>query len=459
MPRLSPLKEKSPRAHLLDELKREVQQRRAQSLHAAVLVNLSRETLPQQFERSWDVEVKSGRRPTVVLPQKASVTQVFDRMGGKLAILGAMGAGKTTTLLELFQVLIARAEKDESLPVPVVLELLTWKDEKQSIADWIVEQVKLKYQLSLPVVKALMAGREIVPLLDGLDELEEYRQERCIQAINQFLDSELSPKHLVVCSSFEAYKNRQTRFRLQAVILLRPLTNAQIKDYLIQARSRELWHSIERDFQLLKLARTPLFLSMMTLAFEDILIESWKRLVSSEEQRQYLMAAYIRRQIVQEIKQPFYPKGKEPKPEKIRHWLRWLAKRMQQASLLELDLEKLSANWLLTEQQQQHYRKIVQGVSSAIWGLIILGLIGSLMSGAVGALVVVLLLGALCGLFAKTPMIEQLVLRFILWRENYLPWNYRRFFNYASERLLLQKSGEKRYRFIHKFLQDYLAQL
>lgn len=39
-----------------------------------------------------------------------------------------------------------------------------------------------------------------------------------------------------------------------------------------------------------------------------------------------------------------------------------------------------------------------------------------------------------------------------------LPWNLTRFLNYTTERMLMQRVG-KRYRFIHKLLQDYFAQL
>ena len=37
-------------------------------------------------------------------------------------------------------------------------------------------------------------------------------------------------------------------------------------------RSRELWENIKTEPQLLELARIPLFLNMMALAYEEILI-------------------------------------------------------------------------------------------------------------------------------------------------------------------------------------------
>jgi len=37
-----------------------------------------------------------------------------------------------------------------------------------------------------------------------------------------------------------------------------------------------------------------------------------------------------------------------------------------------------------------------------------------------------------------------------------MPWNYARFLNFCTEKLLLQRVGG-RYRFVHKLVQDYFA--
>jgi len=261
MSKLIPLRLQPPRDRLLEEVKQEVQAGLAQSLHAAVLANLAQDSSPVGVNRCWDVEVKAGNRPSFRLPPKASIAKVFDRTGGKLVILGATGAGKTTTLLELARVLVSRAQKDASFPVPVLFELGSWKAESGAIADWLIAQLQFKYGISPAVGKKWVAEQKLLPLLDGLDEVENHRQNSCIQAINQFVESEFKPKHLVACSSFEAYKNCPTRFRLQAAVLLKPLTETQIQNYLLEARSRELWYSIEHEAELLKLAKVPLLLA------------------------------------------------------------------------------------------------------------------------------------------------------------------------------------------------------
>ncbi|OCQ99686.1 hypothetical protein BCD67_14835 [Oscillatoriales cyanobacterium USR001] len=463
MLRLNTLKEKSPRESLLAQVKREVQAGRSQSLHKAVLLNLSGENPPQQSRRLWDIDLKIGNRPSFPVSQNAGIAKLFDRLDGKLVILGAVGAGKTTTLLELAAKLINRAENDANLACPIVLNLASLPDDSIAIADWLVEQIKIKYNIPVELSQKWLSQQQLLPLFDGLDEIASERHDPLIQAINQFIESEFAPKNLVVCSSFEAYKKCKNRFKLRAAILLKPLTETKIREYLIGARSREVWYSIEGNPELLKLAKTPLFLNMLTLAYEEILIESWKRLPSPEAQRQYLLNAYIRRQMTREINQKWYPKGKEPRPEKIRHWLAWLATRMEEENLIDFSLGKMSPSWLQTEKEQQIYWtgvRLIKGTSLALTVGFILAFILPEIWGFIAGLIA----GVLGVIFAdrpafKVPAIENFILRFVLWQHSYIPWNYQRFLCYASERLLLQKIGKNRYRFIHNLLQKHLAKM
>uniref|UniRef100_UPI0025E97524 hypothetical protein n=1 Tax=Okeania sp. SIO2F4 TaxID=2607790 RepID=UPI0025E97524 len=53
-------------------------------------------------------------------------------------------------------------------------------------------------------------------------------------------------------------------------------------------------------------------------------------------------------------------------------------------------------------------------------------------------------------------VIEHLAIRIILFLTKKAPWNYARFLNYATEKMLLQRVGGG-YRFIHRLLQEHLA--
>ena len=159
---------------------------------------------------------------------------------------------------------------------------------------------------------------------------------------------------------------------------------------------------------------------MMTLAYEEILIHAWKRLPSKEERLKYLLNAYLRWLLTHKIKSRYY--GNEPRPETTRPWLVFLAKRMKDEKQVEFSMSQISPQWLQNNSQQTTYRL---GVGLTLGGI-----------------------GGMRGF----------ILRYILWRNGYIPWNYARFLGLATERLLLQKVGD-RYRFNHELLREHLAQI
>jgi hypothetical protein len=67
-----------------------------------------------------------------------------------------------------------------------------------------------------------------------------------------------------------------------------------------------------------------------------------------------------------------------------------------------------------------------------------------------------ILVGALSS--ASVACIQHFILRLILYRDGYIPWNYARFLDYCTERLFLQRVGG-RYRFIHRLLQEHFAEM
>jgi predicted NACHT family NTPase len=207
---------------LLATVKEEVTARLRQSLHNAVLINLGKESQPQQVKRPWDAEIKIGLKSAECLPDNTTIVEVFDsqEIAGKLLILGAPGSGKTTILLELAQALVNRAEEQPDYPVPVLFNLSSWKDERQSIADWLVAELKSKYGVSNKLGKEWVDNQQLLPLLDGLDELESKRQESCVNAINQLLQGEYRPQYLVVCSRMEEYGSYKNNLCLSGAIYL-----------------------------------------------------------------------------------------------------------------------------------------------------------------------------------------------------------------------------------------------
>jgi len=85
-----------------------------------------------------------------------------------------------------------------------------------------------------------------------------------------------------------------TSFKLQlnGAICLLPLGDEQIHEYLVRADCAGVWQGIGLDLESMDLARSPLLLRMMTVAYGELSPDDWKRLASPSERREYLLAAY-----------------------------------------------------------------------------------------------------------------------------------------------------------------------
>ena len=109
------------------------------SLYKQVLIELGLEERPDTLAQPWNMVLQTSDEEPTPLPQGTKVIDLFDEIGeGRtLLILGEPGSGKTTTLLELTCDLIARAEQDYALLIPVVFNLSSWAVKEQQIENWI----------------------------------------------------------------------------------------------------------------------------------------------------------------------------------------------------------------------------------------------------------------------------------------------------------------------------------
>jgi predicted NACHT family NTPase len=77
------------------------------------------------------VEVSNSVNSASLEDREAST--IYDTTG-LLLMLGKPGSGKTTTLLDLAQILLERARNEQRERVPVIVNLSSWK-KKQSLAE------------------------------------------------------------------------------------------------------------------------------------------------------------------------------------------------------------------------------------------------------------------------------------------------------------------------------------
>lgn len=376
------------------------------SLHGAVLIELGLEARPAAVAYPWELVLLRPGEDRHPLPEGCSITDVFEETGQALLILGEPGSGKTTMLLELARHCIQKAEEDDNQPIPVVFNLSSWQG--GALTDWLVEELNEKYLLPRHIGQKWVATDQLLLLLDGLDEVKRERQAACIEAINAFRRLHgLTP--IAVCSRVADYEAVAPRLRLQSAVLLQSLSPEQVELYLAEVgpELKVVRTLLQEDTTLQELARTPLMLSIMTLAYRGLAGDQLEHLASIEARRQHLFATYVTRMFERRGLRSLYPAAQTVR------WLAWLAGKMKEQAQTVFLIEGLQPGWLESSRLRWLYlfgSRVTTSLISGLIGGIIFGVCLNLIretsegiqrgitEGALGGL----LLGFLLGLIEIT---------------------------------------------------------
>ena len=249
-----------------------------QSLHSEVIkltmTAPNGEMLAQgAWRRSWQMMKQQQNMADELVPLDKPVGEIFEESGQGLLILGAPGSGKTITLLQLAEDLLAEANFPGQ-PMPVVLNLSSWAQEKQSLADWLEAEIFVQYGVGRNLAKQWLESNSLIYLLDGLDEVAEEARDACITAINQFREDkpgEPGIVPMVVCSRMADYEKLSQRLNLNTAIQIQPLSDEQVDSYLSHEKLelQTVRGLLQDDPPLRELTRSPLLLNVMTLAYKD----------------------------------------------------------------------------------------------------------------------------------------------------------------------------------------------
>jgi hypothetical protein len=344
------------------------------ALQNRVSFELRLEERPQAVTHPWNLTVETPDSSPQLLPPGTKIIDLFDAigLGRTLLILGKPGSGKTTTLLELARDLVNRAEQDIGQPIPVVFNLSSWDDEKQTIYEWLVREFNLKYQVPKKIGQTWINQQQILLLLDGMDEVQADYREASIQALNKF--HQQYGLEIIVTSRIHDYEVLSQRLNFQRAVYLKSLTLEQIHQSLegqdsYLAGLRDL---LFKDGMLLHLAKSPLMFKIMTLAYQEVAIEDLPETALLEQRRQQLFDAYIERMFKRRAANQDYSQSQ------TLHWLIWLAQRMCQFSQTVFLIEGIQPTSLQTPIQQRIYRMSIKLMVGVIWGSLHVGLLAGL---------------------------------------------------------------------------------
>lgn len=338
-----------------------------------------------------------------VFPEGTQAINVFEKLGvGRtLLILGEPGSGKTITLLKIAQSLIDKIDDSLGQPVPVILNLSSWGRKRQTITEWLVEEINDIFKVSRTLSKKWIKEEQLILCLDGLDEVATQYQDACVQSINRFVRKH-SLTEVVVSSRIRDYETLSTKLTLRSALYVQPLTYRQVDQYIAQAGDQltALSAFLNCNKDLKSLASSPLILSIMSLAYKDSSIDEFSHTESTDLFLKNLFDSYIKRMLQRRSSRVLYSSAQ------TKYWLVWISRQMVIASQTVFLIENLQPSGLETNLQKNRYlvRTIFVGtISGTVMGALIIMLLSlqaymiSIVAGYPQRIELWMLLGLLVG--------------------------------------------------------------
>lgn len=333
------------RAHMLTRVRHDwIDGLLNKQLHQPPRLDVQFVDTPQAIERPIDRLVQNSQEPRL-LPIGTSIAAIFEANIGQLLILGAPGSGKTTQLLELTQVLLHRAQEDVSLRIPVVFNLSTWAGQRRPLLHWLAAELHNLYQVPHELARTWVDEDQILPLLDGLDEVAPAYRETCVHAINAF-HKEHGLVPLLVCCRSNDYFSLSVRLRLLGSVEVQLPTQQQVEHHIRSFGDvfRGLQAALERDPILWRFMDSPLMLRIGAHVYHS---PSSPQEPTTSPTYDSLFAGYVDAMLAHRA--PLNPStGRQ-----VDDWLAWLGYSLALLNQRVFHLENLDQGWLRTKAQQR----------------------------------------------------------------------------------------------------------
>lgn len=423
------------RSRLIAEHHRMVRHRLDYTVGECEPINLIMQSMPEAVDKRGDSTEKIWMNSVKKLKQrwqlftlfrdgrrnetnsKSTLLSIFEDedIGGRVLILGDLGSGKTTILLKLADVLLERAKGTDQ--IPYLFELSSWRNNQTSLADWMMTQLELDYNIDSSVSKEWIASGRLIPLLDGLDEVKPSHVSSCVEKINGFVRCMSMPQIVVCCRTRQYEESHLLLDSLNGALQLKPLKNDQIQKYFKDSGRAIIWKAIQKEpglHSLLKpskgildktenstdteidsfsILRVPLFLQLLTVAYQ-----SGEFLSSKEE----LFNAYIDKRLASDTRKWDRKRGasvgkavewaykrldKEPSVEQTKKYLGWLSKQLLETECRnDFLIEQMQPTWLSSPSQRWLYRVMFGMAIGFVSGVILIRLVG-FSGGMLGGLI------------------------------------------------------------------------
>jgi hypothetical protein len=212
------------------------------------------------------------------------------REKGNLFILGKPGAGKTTFL----KYIALQASEQNIDKIPIFITLKHWADSGLELMSFIAERFDIcDFPSAQPFVEELLKSGNAIVLFDGLDEVnqESGQRDKQTRAINNFVEKYDRTQCLITCR----IAANDYSFKPFTYVEIADFTEKQIEKFVgnwfrkegekdEETRDKFLAEFKRDDNKGLRdLARTPLLLTLLCLAFNETLTFPQRRVEIYEE--------------------------------------------------------------------------------------------------------------------------------------------------------------------------------
>jgi DNA polymerase III delta prime subunit len=278
-----------------------------------------------------------------------TISQIFKKTGGRLLVLGDPGTGKSNLLHELARDLVSEARDEIGHPIPVILSLArrTLGERTRTLSEWIRDDLHELYGLTTCDAMALIRNDAIIPLLDGLDEVDETRRLRCVEAINAY-QNDRSLGRFAVCCRWEEYAQLMnvdhdnaaatSQIKVRWAIRIERLSPSDVEREVAQPGLEGVREILEADSELRSFVDTPLWLHVL---FLGSLASPFS--LDADNPRDRLYSNYVSHILTRR------PEGESREctnGSKLLRSLGWLATEMRGRNQTQFVLEDLSWPWI-----------------------------------------------------------------------------------------------------------------
>jgi transcriptional regulator with XRE-family HTH domain len=340
------------------------------SLQEIAWIELGLAGMPDAVQNATIRLVRLSGQHAQTLPSGTSILEVYEASERELLILGEPGADKSTLLLHLAQSLVQRAEQEEAHPLPIILCLSSWAEQQPTLEDWMSEQLALTYDITQKLSTQWVRNEHILPLLDGLDEMDAASRSACIAAINAYHREHLLVP-LVICSRRTEYEDaaRHQKLALQRAVLIQPLTLEQVTASLGQIGQPPdtIRQTLQTNLALQELTTTPLMLSILMLTYSKTPVPILSHEISTLQMQ--VWTDYVAHMTEQKAGTRHYSL------QQTCSWLSWLARNLQKHYQTVFYLEHVQSDWLPDSLRQYAFRLTMS------LPIILLGMLSSIVIG------------------------------------------------------------------------------